>query len=102
MTLIAVPWFVLQTTGSPVKTVVQERVDMSMRGRVFGLSGVTFIAMPLGVLGSGFLLQSAGLRSTLMLQAVAVLALAIALSFLPVLRAIEPVTSLEEAEVTPV
>ncbi len=48
-------------------TVRFERVPASMRGRVFGMvTAGAYSAMPLGVLIAGFMLESVGLRATLL------------------------------------
>ena len=96
--LLGVAGFAAGPVGPLYQTVVQERVVPDMRGRVFGLSGVTFIAMPLGVLGAGFLLQTAGIRPTLGLQAGTMFIAAGVLAFLPVLRDIDSQTPPEIVE----
>ncbi|MGA7671114.1 MAG: MFS transporter [Nitrolancea sp.] len=87
--LLGLAGFAMGPIGPLYQTVVQERVAPDMRGRVFGLSGMTFVAMPLGVLGSGFLLQTAGIRPTLSLQAGAMFITVATLALLPVLRDID-------------
>ena len=48
-----------------------ELIPRSMRGRIFGLFAVAFIgAAPIGSLGAGVLVETAGLRTTLLLGAV--------------------------------
>ncbi len=96
--LLGVAGFAAGPIGPLYQTVVQERVVPDMRGRVFGLSGVTFIAMPLGVLGAGFLLQTTGIRPTLGLQAGTMFIAAGVLAFLPVLRDIDSQTPPEIVE----
>lgn len=50
-----------------IATVRFERVPASMRGRVFGMvTAGAYSAMPLGVLAAGFMLESVGLRATLL------------------------------------
>jgi MFS family permease len=57
-----------------ISTVVQERVPSTMRGRVIGaIAAVAYIAIPLGTLLAGYLLELIGLRATLLLQATAYL-----------------------------
>jgi MFS family permease len=47
-------------------TVFQERVPAHLRGRVFGtISAIAWVAMPLGMLAGGFLLDRLGLRLTI-------------------------------------
>ena len=70
-----------------------------MRGRIFGLSGVTFVAMPLGVLAAGFLIQGFGVRLALVLQAACILAAALILSRLPALHALDHAAEADEIAV---
>ncbi len=99
--LLAVTGFAAGPIGPLYQTVVQERVSSDMRGRVFGLGGVTMIAMPLGMLGSGFLLQGFGIRATLTLQASLILIAAVALALIPALRAVDTTRGKDEIDVTP-
>ena len=77
--LVALPplWVVLLIQGiggvasgplNPIMATVRfERVPVLMRGRVFGMTTAgAFSAMPLGVLIAGFMVESLGLRSTLL------------------------------------
>jgi MFS family permease len=86
--------------GPLYQTVVQERVRADLRGRVFGLSGVTFIAMPIGVLGAGLLIQTSGLRVALTIQSVALLAAATALSLTPTLHNLAAATEKVNVDAT--
>lgn len=53
-----------------IGTVLQERVPASMRGRVFGaVTASAWAAMPIGVLGAGYLLVAIGLRAVLLICA---------------------------------
>ena len=88
--------FAAGPVGPLYQTVTQERVPVEMRGRVFGLSGVTFIAMPLGVLGAGFLIQGFGVRTVLGLQSAAVLVAALILAVTPALRAADSQSQSED------
>jgi MFS family permease len=55
-------------------TVFQQRVPSRMRGRVFGLrSALMMSATPLGVLAGGALISAAGIRTTLVVQVIAML-----------------------------
>jgi MFS family permease len=48
-------------------TVIQERIPADMRGRVFGtLSAGAYLAIPLGMLLAGYMVEWVGLRSTLL------------------------------------
>lgn len=70
-----------------INTVVQRRVPMGMRGRVFGLlNSISTTTVPLGILVAGFLLQSAGLRITIMAEMGFLLVVAVSLLFTPPLR----------------
>ncbi|MGH2604907.1 MAG: MFS transporter, partial [Dehalococcoidia bacterium] len=49
-----------------LSTIFQERVPASLRGRVFGtLSAITWLAVPLGMLAGGYLLDRLGLQPLL-------------------------------------
>jgi MFS family permease len=68
-------------------TVLQERTSEGMRGRVMGLvMAVSTIAMPLGMLASGFVLEALGLTRTLALIAVATFLVSLTLLVNPSLR----------------
>jgi MFS family permease len=65
-----------------IGTVLQERVPASMRGRVFGaVTASAWSAMPIGVLGAGYLLVAIGLRAVLLICAALYLVTTISLLF---------------------
>jgi MFS family permease len=70
-----------------IDTVFLERVPSGMRGRVFGVThAAAWIAMPLGVLAAGYLIDLVGLRATLIGSGVAYLAVTLSARFSPALR----------------
>ncbi|HEU5424147.1 MAG TPA: MFS transporter [Nitrolancea sp.] len=99
MLALGLSGFAAGPVGPLYQTVVQERVGSAMRGRIFGLSGVTFVAMPLGVLAAGFLIQGFGVRLALVLQAACILAAALILSRLPALHALDHAAEADEIAV---
>jgi MFS family permease len=65
-----------------IGTVLQERVPASMRGRVFGaVTASAWAAMPIGVLGAGYLLVAIGLRAVLLTCAALYLVTTVSLLF---------------------
>lgn len=63
-------------------TVFQERVPAGYRGRVFGtITAIAWVAMPLGMLASGYLLDRLGLRPTLALIAACYLTATVSMLF---------------------
>jgi MFS family permease len=70
-----------------IDTVFFERVPDGMRGRVFGVTqAMAWVAMPLGVLVAGPLIESLGLRTTLLVSFALYLAVTVGARFLPSLR----------------
>jgi MFS family permease len=68
-------------------TVFQERVPPELRGRVFGaITALAWIAMPLGALVGGALLELLGLRATLAIVAVSYLVATVSMLFIPALH----------------
>ena len=68
-------------------TISQERIPVELRGRVFGvLTGLAWIAIPIGRLGSGYLIEGIGLIPTLVAVASAYLATTLGMLFVPALR----------------
>jgi MFS family permease len=68
-------------------TVFQERIPPALRGRVFGaISAMVMIAMPIGVLAGGLLIEQIGLRPTIVVVAFAYVAAAVSMPLFPVLR----------------
>ncbi|CAN5307175.1 macrolide resistance MFS transporter Mrx(A) [soil metagenome] len=71
-------------------TVFQERVPAGMRGRMFGLIvSIAWIAIPLGSLASGYLIEFAGLRTTIVSIAIAYLTATLSMILIPALREME-------------
>ena len=137
LTALAIPWFVLLTTGSAARTglvaawgtaatvaasflggvlvdrlglkrtsvvtdlasgplnpllttVAQERIPAHLRGRVFGtILAVSWVAIPLGMLLAGTLLEVIGLRATLTALAVTYLVVTLSLFVNPALHAMD-------------
>ncbi len=78
-------------------TIFQERTPPAMRGRLFGIIMATaWIAMPLGMLTAGFVIQAAGLRTMLIVIAVGLTVTTIWVALSPTLRTLDP--SASEAE----
>jgi MFS family permease len=70
-----------------IMTVVQERVPAEMRGRVFGtMTAGAYLAVPLGMLLSGYMLEWKGVRTTLLVQAGIYLITTLSLLINPALR----------------
>jgi MFS family permease len=70
-----------------IDTVFFERVPDGMRGRVFGVTqAMAWVAMPLGVLVAGPLIEGLGLRTTLLVSFALYLAVTVGARFLPSLR----------------
>jgi MFS family permease len=68
-------------------TVGQERVPAAMRGRVFGMiSGLVYVAMPLGIAGSGYVVEELGLSASLVIIAAGYLAVTVGQLFNPALH----------------
>jgi MFS family permease len=83
-----------------IDTVFLERVPSGMRGRVFGVThAAAWIAMPLGVLAAGYVIDAVGLRATLIGSGIAYLAITLAARFSPALRDLDrrPTTAIEDA-----
>ena len=71
-------------------TIMQERVPAEMRGRVFGaFMALAAGAMPIGLLAYGFLLEGAGLRTTLWVLAGVNLLVPLSVALLPAWRAVD-------------
>ena len=71
-------------------TVLQERVPTALRGRVFGAFMATvLIAAPLGMLLTGALIEAVGLRSMLLGQGVACLAVTLSMFVNPAFRELD-------------
>lgn len=73
-----------------LSTLTYEHVPANMRGRVFGtITASAFVAMPLGVLVAGYLLDLAGLRPVLLAVGACYLLTTLTLLFNPALRAMD-------------
>lgn len=71
-------------------TVFQERTPPEMRGRMFGVvMAIAWIAMPIGMLTSGLVIQGAGLRSMLVLIAASFSLVVIGVLLNPTLRELD-------------
>ena len=71
-------------------TVSQERVPPQMRGRVFGtITAVAWVAMPLGMLVGGLLLEQFGVRAVIAGIAASYLVATVSMLFMPALREME-------------
>ena len=70
-----------------IMTVVQERVPAEMRGRVFGtMTAGAYLAVPLGMLLAGYMVEWKGVRATLLIQAGIYLVITLSLLINPGLR----------------
>ncbi|HKS29960.1 MAG TPA: MFS transporter [Pyrinomonadaceae bacterium] len=70
-----------------IMTVVQERVPADMRGRVFGtMTAGAYLAVPLGMLLAGYMIEWKGVRVTLLIQAGIYLVTTLSLLINPALR----------------
>lgn len=70
-----------------IMTVMQERVPAKMRGRVFGtMTAGAYLAVPLGMLLAGYMVEWKGVRTTLLVQAGIYLIVTLSLLFNPALR----------------
>jgi MFS family permease len=91
---VAVNAVFLEPTNPIWTTIQQERVPEELRGRVFGVVlAISSGARSLGVLGYGFLLESIGLRETLVVLAMVNLVVPIVLWRAPALRTIATPTA---------
>ncbi len=80
-------------------TIFQERTPPEMRGRLFGIIMATaWIAMPLGMLTSGFVIQSAGLRVMLIIIAAAFSLVTIGVVVNPTLHAVDAKSATADAD----
>lgn len=82
-------------------TIFQERTPADMRGRLFGMiTAIGWIAMPLGMLITGTLIEVAGLRVTLILIALSFALITVAVLGNPTLREldVDPSGSEEESQ----
>jgi MFS family permease len=85
-----------------IDTVFFERVPAGLRGRVFGVTQATaWIAMPVGVLLAGPLVEAFGLRATLLVSFGAYFAVALSARLLPSLRGLDGSSTPPQAAETP-
>ena len=74
-----------------ILTVMQERIPADMRGRVFGtLTAGAYLAVPLGMVLAGYLVEWVGIRATLFAQAACYLIITMSLLLNPALSEMEP------------
>ncbi len=79
-------------------TIFQERTPASMRGRLFGMiTAISWVAMPVGMLSAGLLIEYGSLRLTLGLIAGAFALTTLGVLFNPTLRALDATTRTSEA-----
>jgi MFS family permease len=73
-----------------------------MRGRVFGvMTAGAFMGMPLGVLLAGYLLETVGVRSSLLLTGGVYLLATVAQTFMPAFREMDaPIPGVVQSEGT--
>ncbi len=72
-------------------TVAQERVPAALRGRVFGMTtAIALIAVPLGMVAAGYLVDYTGVSITLLAVAVCYLLVTVGQIANPALHAMEP------------
>jgi MFS family permease len=79
--------FIVGPLNPIIMTVIQERAPAEMRGRVFGtLTAGAYLAVPLGMVLVGYLVEWVGIRATLFVQAACYLIVTLSLLFNPALR----------------
>ncbi len=73
-------------------TIFQEHTPADMRGRTFGMiTAIAWIAMPLGMLVSGILIQLVGLRTNLILIATSFAVITVGVVVNPTLRSLDTI-----------
>ncbi|MBA2247710.1 MAG: MFS transporter [Chloroflexia bacterium] len=82
---------VMGFAGGPLNPILmsirQERVPLPYRARVFGTTtAISFVAIPLGQLSGGFLIEWFGMQAILAGVAVIYITVVFSLFFIPVLR----------------
>jgi MFS family permease len=92
--VILVALFVMGASIGPISplvmTILHERVPAELRGRVFGaMTAIASGTVPLGIVIVGFTIEGVGLRSTLVVLAVAYLAMAATAFVNPAFRQLE-------------
>lgn len=80
-----------------IMTVVQERVPAELRGRVFGtMTAGAYLAVPLGMLLAGYMVEWKGVRATLLVQAALYLIITLSLLINPSLREMDKAATSNE------
>lgn len=92
--LITIAIFIGAVALEPVNplamSVVQERVPVSMRGRVFSAgSTIGALAFPVGIMAYGWLLDTIGMQATLVAFVIVNLAFPVWMCFVPALREVD-------------
>lgn len=84
-----------------IMTMAQERIPAELRGRVFGITtALAMIAIPLGTILSGLVIEGAGIVVTLLIMAACYLLVTVTMFFNPSFRVMEaPRQTAEEAVV---
>ena len=73
-----------------LNTIMQERLPIEMRARIFGTMSAVFIAgIPIGTFASGYIVAWLGLQSTILLMGILYLAATLSLLINPALRGME-------------
>jgi MFS family permease len=91
LVVFAIVGMVMGPINPLMVTIRHERSPGYLRGRVFSTySAIAMAVQPLGILISGYLIESFGLRPTVLLIAAGLQALALAMLFIPAFRAMEP------------
>lgn len=93
LVVFAIAGMVMGPINPLMVTIRHERSPGYLRGRVFSTySAIAMAVQPLGILITGYLIESFGLRPTVLLIAAGLQALALAMLFIPAFRAMEPPT----------
>ncbi len=86
----AIAGLVFSPVNPLIDTVLQERVPVEMRARVFGTASAgVLVGIPLGTLASGYLVAWVGLQLTLAIMGALYLVTALSLLIHPAMRQIE-------------
>ncbi len=90
LVVLAAAGFVMGPINPLMVTIRHERSPAHLRGRVFSTySAIAMAVQPLGMVGSGYLIERLGLRPTVLLFAIGLQALAVAMLFIPAFRDME-------------
>lgn len=90
MAMLAVIGMAAGPLNPILMTVRQERVPPEMRGRVFGtMTALAYVAIPVGLVSGGFLLEAVGMRTSLVAIAAAYVAISLSLRLSRTLRALD-------------